>query len=57
VAELEAYFELRDDPAHDLQPEITRHGAGTRCAVFQCRQSLFARLQTQPFFSETEIVR
>jgi hypothetical protein len=29
VAELEAYFELRDNPAHDLQPEITRH-AGTR---------------------------
>jgi hypothetical protein len=25
VAELEAYFELRDNPARDLQPEITRH--------------------------------
>jgi hypothetical protein len=24
VAELEAYFELCDNPAHDLQPEITR---------------------------------
>ncbi len=29
VAELEAYFEPRDNPAYDLQPEITRH-AGTR---------------------------